>query len=75
MPIAQMFMGVQIPIPADLPPVGSGVAADDGALRATTFVPVQVLQFAVTAGMQAQQMMGGPGGPGGDAPAEERPRF
>jgi len=66
---AQQFgFGVQVQLPADLPPVGLTIGAEGSAVRADSHVPAQLVQSLVAAGMQAfMQMQGGkqPGGPGG----------
>jgi hypothetical protein len=66
---AQQFgFGVQVQLPADLPPVGLTIGAEGSAIRADSHVPAQLVQSLVAAGMQAfMQMQGGkqPGGPGG----------
>jgi hypothetical protein len=62
----QFGMPMQIQLPPDLPPIGSSVATEGPALRVDVFIPSQLVQSLVAAGMQAaMQMQGGPGGGGG----------
>ncbi len=58
------MMGVQVDPAqiAGLPPVGMGVATDDGAAHAGLFIPAPVIRVGAGIGMDMQQqMMGGPG--------------
>ena len=62
----QFGVPVQIQLPPDLPPVGFAIASDGTAMRFDTFIPSQLVQSLVAAGMQAaMQMQGGGGGGGG----------
>jgi hypothetical protein len=66
---AKMFgMPINLQLPADLPPIGVTASAQGNSLRGDSYVPAQLIQGLVAAGMQAyMQMQGGqqPGGPGG----------
>lgn len=66
---AKMFgMPVNFQLPQNLPPIGGTIATDSNALRADVYVPAQLLQSVIAAGIQSyMQMQGGqaPGGPGG----------
>jgi len=55
-PLAQMFIPVQIQAPADLPPVGFGAAATDGAVHGSFFVPMPVIKFAMKTAQDVQNM-------------------
>lgn len=58
-------MPVGIQLPPDLPPIGVTFGSDGSALRFDSYVPTQLVQSLVAAGMQAaMQMGGGPGGGG-----------
>jgi hypothetical protein len=61
---AQFGMPVQLNLPADLPPIGTAIAAHDSAMSVETFVPTTLLQNIISAGMQAFMGMQG-GGNGG----------
>jgi hypothetical protein len=62
----QFGVPVQIQLPPDLPPVGAAFATEGSAMRADFYVPSQLVQSLVAAGMQAaMQMQGGGGGGGG----------
>jgi len=66
---AKMFgMPVNFQLPQNLPPIGATVATEGSAIRADGYVPTQLLQSIIAAGIQSyMQMQGGqaPGGPGG----------
>jgi hypothetical protein len=66
---AKMFGApVNLQLPAELPPIGGTIATEGSAIRADGYVPAQLVQSLIAAGMQAyMQMQGGqqPGGPGG----------
>ena len=66
---AQRFgMPVKLQIPPNLPPVGFAASTDGNALKFDSYIPSQLVQSLVAAGMQAfMAMQGGgqPGGPGG----------
>ena len=62
----QFGVPVQIQLPPDLPPIGFAAASEGTAMRFDTFIPSQLVQSLVAAGMQAaMQMQGGGGGGGG----------
>lgn len=77
MPFMQMFLPVQIDLPADLPPVAGGVAVDSGALRATGVVPAQVLKLGGTVFQEIQKLSQPGGDMGNDQPpqGDGKPRF
>lgn len=54
-PLISMQTGVQLPAPAELPPVGFGVAAGDGAAHARLFIPAPVIEAGAAVGMSIQQ--------------------
>lgn len=55
-----------IQLPPDLPPIGAAVSTEGSALRIDAYIPTQLVQSLVAAGLQAaMQMRGGPGGGGG----------
>jgi hypothetical protein len=59
--------GFKMPIqlPPDLPPVGVAMSTEGSALRIDAYVPTQLVQSLVAAGLQAaMNMRGGPGGGG-----------
>jgi len=66
---AKMFgMPVNFQLPQNLPPIGGTLATEGNAVRADFYVPTQLLQSVISAGIQSyMQMQGGqaPGGPGG----------
>ncbi len=66
---AKMFgMPVNFQLPQNLPPIGFSAGTDGTAVRADAYVPAQLLQSIIAAGIQSyMQMQGGqaPGGPGG----------
>ncbi|MEX0776764.1 MAG: hypothetical protein WD042_13760 [Phycisphaeraceae bacterium] len=67
-----MFGGQAIQVPANLPPVASGLAIQDSGVAGRTFVPISVMNFVKSTIMQfqAQQQPGpGPGGQDGPPPA------
>lgn len=67
--VAAMFgMPMQVEMPEQLPPIGVGVTTDRSAARAATFMPAPVLKTLAQVAMQADQMFGGMGGGGDDAP-------
>jgi hypothetical protein len=62
---AQGFgMQVKMQLPADLPPIGVTAASEGTAFRVDTFVPTQLVQSVVAAGMQTFMQMQGGGGAG-----------
>lgn len=67
----QFGMPIQVQLPPNLPPIGTALSADGNAYRVDGYVPAQLVQSLVSAGMQAfMAMQGGgggqqPGGPGG----------
>jgi len=62
----QFGVPVQIQLPPDLPPIGFAAASEGTAVRFDAFIPSQLVQSLVAAGMQAaMQMQGGGGGGGG----------
>lgn len=72
-PFVQMFVPVQIQAPADLPPIGGSLSAVDGAMHASTFVPMPVIQFGASTAQQLQNMAPPRQPRGGDQDA--KPRF
>ncbi|TVQ34188.1 MAG: hypothetical protein EA376_00530 [Phycisphaeraceae bacterium] len=71
MPFVMMFGMPPLDVPAELPPIGGGLASEDGAMVMSGFVPAQVLKLGASIAEQVQDMAppGGQGGGGG------RPRF
>ena len=66
--IAKQFrMPVGIQLPENLPPIGMSVSTDASALRADSYIPSQLVQSLISAGMQAFMMRAQPqpGAPGG----------
>jgi hypothetical protein len=62
----QFGFGVPIQLPPDLPPIGASMSTEGTAFRMDAYVPTQLVQSLVAAGIQAQmQMQGGRGGGGG----------
>jgi len=62
---AQGFgMQVKMQLPADLPPIGVTAASEGTAFRIDSFVPTQLVQSVVAAGMQTFMQMQGGGGAG-----------
>ncbi len=51
--------GFDMPVqfPADLPPIGAAFATEGSAVRADYYVPAQLVQSLVTAGLQAFMIM------------------
>ena len=55
-------------LPQDLPPIGISAGTEGTAARGDIYVPAQLMQSIIAAGIQSyMQMQGGqaPGGPGG----------
>ncbi|MGH7213406.1 MAG: hypothetical protein ACREIT_01295, partial [Tepidisphaeraceae bacterium] len=64
----QMGMQMQLQLPPDQPPIGMAVATQGNALGVESFIPAELVQNLVAAGMQIMMQMkggGGAGGPGG----------
>ncbi len=62
----QFGFPMPIQLPPDLPPIGAAVSTEGSALRFDVYVPTQLVQSLVAAGLQAYMgMRGGPGGGGG----------
>lgn len=62
---AQQFgMPVQIQLPPDLPPIGIAIATEGTALRANSYIPTDLIQSLIAAGMQAFMAAQGGGGGG-----------
>jgi len=55
-PMLQMMGGFRLDAPADLPPVGGGMAADDQTLRMAAYVPAPVMRLASDIARQVQQL-------------------
>jgi hypothetical protein len=65
----QFGMPVNVQLPPNLPPIGGSLSTEGSAYRMDGYLPAQLVQSLVSAGMQAfMAMQGGgaqPGGPGG----------
>lgn len=65
----QFGMPIQVQLPPNLPPIGATVSSEGSAYRVDGYVPAQLVQSLIAAGMQAfMAVQGGgaqPGGPGG----------
>ncbi len=61
----QMFGAQPLNIPADLPPIASGLSIEDNSLAYRIYFPTETIKFVVDSGMSLQQQFGGMGGPGG----------
>ena len=63
----QFGFPVQVQLPPDLPPIGASFATEGSAMRFDVYVPSQLVQSLVAAGLQAANQFrgGGPGGGGG----------
>jgi hypothetical protein len=57
----QNGMGLNIKIPPNLPPIGVAVATEGPSAHIDSFIPAQLIQSLVAAGLQAQRQMNGPG--------------
>jgi hypothetical protein len=67
----QFGMDMGVNIPENLPPIGTTFSTDGSAVRADTYVPMQLMQALTAAGIQVYdktQNVGQPGAPGGAAP-------
>lgn len=61
----QFGMPIQLQLPPDLPPIGVSIATDGTAIRADSYVPTDLVQSLIAAGMQAfLAAQGGGGGAG-----------
>lgn len=58
---AMMGLQIQTPVPADLPPIGSAIAAGDGGFHAGFFAPAPVLRVGAGLAMEIQAMQAGAG--------------
>lgn len=64
---AQGFgMQVKMQLPPNLPPIGVAVSSEGTALRFDGFLPTQLVQSVVAAGMQTYMQLQGGGGAGGE---------
>lgn len=56
---AMMGLQIQTPVPANLPPIGSAIAAGDGGFHAGFFAPAPVLRVGAGLAMEIQAMQAG----------------